>query len=444
MHIGAYTLPNGSVSNVWAHLVNPMANVFDVKLRGLPNQDLVVGFPGISASWPRIEGSIEIRSKDPASSAIMSVVYVAVALYRTDCIHPPSNKPKPGIAIPKKDQSYLIGEKIVLFDTKSKSHDLIGMDLPFVLPLPTNRTLPSSISLGKGTASVQTTYQLFVSLIYGAGSGNTTLSSSSAGAGTSTYHFPFPVRIKRYDTLSTFGAYRVPIVLQVTSADHLVSIDFSSPTSSFGPGDLVLAYLSIRPNPDWPKSRKVKLQRLTMQIVEVVQFEVGSGSGDEEPLIRKRRLAKCAKQLDLKLSQTEPYSCDMSLEFPSAELVDKDGSAVVPKGRQDVPLSCCKNGFTTVAALYQIKYVVIVKARFSHCKDVTIEQPITVTPFDHVTCMSFMKCIADAVNQVNRAEKPAPPPPKLYRSSDQSDMWTMGRMPSTVPGSKGTTAILLN
>lgn len=421
-----------------------MASLFDVKLRGLPNQDLVVGFPGISATGPRLEGCIEIRSKDTTSTAIMSLVYVAIALYRTDCIHPPSNKPKPGIAIPKRDQSYLIGDKLVLFDTKGKSHDLIGMDLPFVLPLPTNRTLPASISLGKGTAAVQTTYQLFVSIMHG-GSSGTTSSSASSGTNALTYHIPFPVRIKRYDTLSTFGAYRVPIVLNVSSADHLVTIDFSSPTSSFGPGDLIVAYLSIRPNPDWPKSRKIKLQRLTMQIVEIVQFDMGSGSGDDEPLVRRRRLAKCAKQLDLKLLQTEPYSCDMSLELPNADLFDKGGPvAIVPKARQDVPLVCCRNGFTTTAALYQVKYVLIIKARFSHCKDVTIEQPITVTPFDHVTCMSFMKSIADAVNQVNRADKHTTPPPKLYRSSDQSDLWLMGRMPSTLPGSKVSNAILLN
>jgi hypothetical protein len=45
---------------------------------------------------PRVEGSVEIRSKD---GSILSIALVSIALYRTDTIHPPSTKP--GINAPK-------------------------------------------------------------------------------------------------------------------------------------------------------------------------------------------------------------------------------------------------------------------------------------------------------------------------------------------------------
>lgn len=73
-----------------------MSSLFDVKVKGVPNEDIVRGFPGIGATWPRLEGTVEIRSRDATP---MQINLATVALYRTDTIHPPSNKP--GISGPR-------------------------------------------------------------------------------------------------------------------------------------------------------------------------------------------------------------------------------------------------------------------------------------------------------------------------------------------------------
>jgi Arrestin (or S-antigen), C-terminal domain len=383
-----------------------MSTIFDVKVRGPPNEDLVQGFPGIGASWPRLEGTVEVRSKD---GSLLYITLVTIALYRTDVIHPPSNKP--GISGPKKEQSYLIGEKLGIFQVSAgKIHEeCIGLDLPFVLSLPTNKPLAASISLGKGT--VETSYQLFISIIYGK---------------QQLHHVPVPVRIKRYDTLSTFGAFRVPVVKTVVSSDHIVTLDYCLPCCSFGPTDSIMAYIKMIPNPDWPtKSKKVKLEKVTMQVVEVITFN----HNGEEPIVRRRRLAKTStEQLDLRLMD-EWFNSQLTLEFPVADLQEKEG--LIPKERQEIPIAS-KNGFTTASSLYKIDYLLIIKARLSHCKDIEIEQPITINPFDHASCMSFMKCISDSVEYSNKTNHNYKPRPQVYRTGDVAMLSHLQKLPSTV------------
>lgn len=377
-----------------------MASQFDVKIRGPPNEDFVQGFPGISATWPRLEGTAEIRSRDGGA---LQITMVTLALYRTDVVHAPSNKP--GIAGPKKDQSFLIGDTLKLFQVSAgRAHDeVVALDLPFILTLPVNRPLPASICLGKSL--VETTYQLFVSIVH--------------GRQQQTHHVGYPVRLKRYDTLSTFGAFRVPIVSSVPSQDHLVGLDYSIPISAFGPGDRVTAYVKVYPNLDWAaKSRKVKVQRLTLQVVELITFNPET----DEPVEKRRRLCKAVHQLDMKLPD-KGYQCELSIDFPQLDFRDRDG--LVHKERQDIPLAS-RNGFTTAGALYNIEYLLVLKARFSHCKDIEIEQPISVTQFDHATCMSFMKAISDAVDHANRTDRSLMPSPRVYRSADALAMgWNL-------------------
>uniref|UniRef100_A0A060T2S5 ARAD1C30734p n=1 Tax=Blastobotrys adeninivorans TaxID=409370 RepID=A0A060T2S5_BLAAD len=361
---------------------------FEVRLLGPPNEDIVRGFPGISASWPRLEGVVEIRTKD--ETVPLQIAMVNLALYRTDVIHPPSNKP--GISGPRTDQSFRMGDEVRLFQVSAgRSYDeVMSMDLPFIIPLPTNRPLPPSISLGKST--VETKYQLFVSIVYGK---------------QQQYHEGFPVRIKRYDTLSTFGAYKVPVVNTVPSLDHLVGFDYSLPISAYGPGDLIIAYIKIYPNIDWQKSKKVKLQRVTMQVIEVTTYNPDG----EESVEKRRRLCKVAQQLDMKLPE-KGYQTEMSVDFPSIDLREKDN--LIPKQRQDIPV-VGRNGFTTASKLYKIEYILVLKARFSHCKDIEIEQPITVSQFDHATCMSFMRSISEAVEYANSVDRNRVPAPRIRR-----------------------------
>jgi hypothetical protein len=156
-----------------------------------------------------------------------------------------------------------------------------------------------------------------------------------------------------------------------------------------------------------------------MQVHQVVQFKL------EEPVEKRHRLFKLAKQLDLKLDE-KGWADELSFEFPRVDLREKDG--LIDKEKQDVP-TVSRNGFTTHASLYRIDYVLILKARFSHAKDIEIEQPITVTPFDHTTCMSFMRSVAGCVEHVNRINtNDIRPVPRLYRDSKHAVFLGPGRI----------------
>lgn len=281
--------------------------------------------------------------------------------------------------------------------------EVIALDLPFLIPLPTGKALPVSISLGKSI--VETTYQLFVSIVHGK---------------SLTEHITFPIRIKRYDTLSTFGAFQVPISNTVSSSDHIVVLDYSIPTSSIGPTDDIIAYIVVHGNPDWKsKSKKVKIQRITMSVVEVVTF---NHEGDEK-IERRRKVSKVVDNVESKIPE-EGYSSILALQFPQLDLRDKDG--LVYKERPDIPL-CVRNGCSTECSLYKIEYLLIIKARLQHAKDIEIEQPFTITPFDHATCMSFMKSISDSVNFAGlAASQYTAPQPRIHYANDASSMWQFG------------------
>lgn len=455
----------------------------DVKLKSIPNQDFVCGFPGIPATWPRIEGTVEIRS---TKLSVMEICQVHVALYRTDSIAAPSSR-SGNIYSSRREKSYLIGEKLQLYQGTSaqvenpshavsipinlcKYDPVLGLDLNFVLPLPVTKHLPSSISLHKRT--VETSYQLFVSVIHGKSTLQTT-------------HYPFPIRLKRYDKLSTFGQFHVPLKGNVVSPDHLVEFEYSIPQSSFGPRDSIVSYVKISPNLDlYSKSRKIKLNKLSVQVVEVITYNVsdlssntsqslgptqsndstngasspntkkitkkdGKGSllpsaskdssdttvvtvnnsfyhlnletsnsnsnppsSNTGPIERRRKLCKATNTLDCKLPENG-YRCEITMDFPSQDLREpKDHpGGVIPftssthpatNSKVDIPLSCISTGFTTSAPLYRVEYLLVFKAKFSHSKDILIEQPITVTPFEHVMCVSLMKSIKDAVDDANK------------------------------------------
>lgn len=344
---------------------------------------------------------VEIRS---TSLNILHITQVFIALYRTDSIQPPSNKP--GINGPKKDQSYMVGEKICLYKAPDgmKHEEVLGMDLPFRLPLPTTNMLPGSISLNK--KSVETSYQLFVSVQH--------------GKQPQVIHEGFPVRIKRYDKLSMFRQFSIPVRGNVISPDHLVEFEYYIYQTSFGPRDSITSLVKILPNLDLhAKSKKVKLQKLSLQVVESITFNAEGG----EPVEKRRKLCKATNTLDMKLSENG-YRCEIIMDFPFAELRDKDG--VVPQMRDDIPL-VAYNGFTTATPLYKIEYFLVFKAKFSHCKDIAIEQPITVTPFDHVMCSSLMKSIKESVDEVDILDKNARmPAAKLYRPHDANTYMLFG------------------
>lgn len=329
----------------------------------------------------------------------MSISSVTIALYRIDSIQQTS------INNSKREQSYKVGEEQHLYQPPAgkKAEDFMGMDLPFRLLLPNSQ--PGSISLAKG--AVETTYRLYVSV---------TLARSQKPV----FEY-FPVRVRRYDKLSLFRKYSTPREGKFVSPDHIIDLDYLLNQTSFGPGDTITGHVRIKPNPDWPaRSRKVKIQKLSVQIVELITFTLEG----EQPVEKKRKFEKHVLAQDVRLSEVAGKLYNINIDFPSSEARNRDG--VVPQQDQSLPLDSC-NGFTTSTQTYNIKYFVVIKANFSHCKDVSIDQPITVTPFDHVMCMSLKKAIEDAVSEAKTLERNVlSTKAKLYRPHDMNSYMLYG------------------
>lgn len=57
---------------------------------------------------------------------------------------------------------------------------------------------------------------------------------------------------------------------------------------------------------------------------------------------------------------------------------------------------------------------------------------ITVSPFGHATCMSFMASIGKCVEQAKRVDKKSKPPVRLYRETDAGALWFLGVPPWAV------------
>ncbi|PRT53044.1 Arrestin family protein 1 [Wickerhamiella sorbophila] len=352
--------------------------VLDVKLKGISNEDLVRGYPGVPGTWPRIKGTIEIRQtgKEAMDKTPLGIAQVSIGLYRTDVINVPSTNPIGN----QKEQSYQVTKVRDIYN--GSSHDVYALDLPFTLNLPTSRPMPASISL----KSVETTYHLFVTYKL------TTPSKNPVEA------VQFPVRICRFDTLSTFGKYHEPIVRQVTSPDHLVNLHFSTPASCYGPRDSIAIKMKAEVNPDASKARKVRLKRMSIELVQVTKYFVPEKEGNEKTEVEKRtRVAKVSQDFaDLRIGEKSHVE-DMYITLPEPDLEVKD--AVATKERAEIPDEG-HVAFTTAATLYKIDFVLVLKARFSHAKDIETVQDVTLCEFDHATCRTHMVHIVQAAELV--------------------------------------------
>lgn len=352
--------------------------VLDVKLKGIPNEDLVRGYPGVPGTWPRIKGTIEIRQtgKDALEKTPLGVSQVSIGLYRTDVINPPSTNPIGN----QKEQSFQVTKVRDIYTGSNR--DVYGLDLPFTLNLPTSRPIPASISL----KTVETTYHLFVTY------------KLTNPAKNPVETVQFPVRIFRFDTLSTFGKYHEPVVRHVTSPDHLVNLFYTMPASCYGPRDSIAIKMKAEVNPDASKARKVRLKRMSVELVQVTKFFVPEKEGNGKIEVEKRtRIAKVSQDFaDLHIGEKSHVE-DMLMTLPEPDLEVRD--AVAAKERAEIPDEG-HVAFTTAASLYKIDFVLVLKARFSHAKDIETVQEVTVCEFDHATCRTHMVHIVQAAELV--------------------------------------------
>ncbi|KMQ46164.1 hypothetical protein A7C99_0159 [Trichophyton rubrum] len=376
-----------------------------VRVSGPPNSNFLVGYPGISATLPRIEGKVEVRPSVGVSAAV-NISMVTICLQRRETIHPAADSmTKRHLAAPRKDVTDIVGKEMLLFRCPMgrEYEEIIAMDLPFVLFIPfgrggqeTSRRLPpASLQLGSRTA--ETYYELVVMVQQGQAEQR---------------KYSFPVPMSRYDTLSTFGMYNRPEAAERVS-DHLITLGISLPRWSYGPFDPVSVYVKLSPNPDWmSKARKVTIQKITLSIDEEIVY---NHEGDE-PVRKGKTLAKRSESVNLKMPEAG-YLTNLGLVFPARDLRDSDG--VLPRGRPAFP-SYAVSAFTTTASLYKIEYYLTVKAHLTSAKDIVLRQPIVVCPLDHAGCKEEMEAIEQAAREARNInpDNPMLPLPTIVRASD--------------------------
>ncbi|KAL9040730.1 MAG: hypothetical protein Q9214_004369 [Letrouitia sp. 1 TL-2023] len=384
-----------------------------VRICGPPNSNFLVGYPGISATLPRIEGKVEVR---PAIgiSAPVSISLVTICLQRRETIHPSADSvTKKHLAAPRKELTDHVGKEMLLFKcpTGKEYENVYSMDLPFVLFIPfgrggeetARRVPPASLQLTSRTA--ETYYEMVVMVQQGQ---------------TEQKKYAFPVPISRYDTLSTFGMYNRPESSERVS-DHLITLGISLPRWSYGPLDPVSVYIKLSPNPDYlNKAKRVTIQKITIGIDEEIIY---NHEGDE-PQRKVKTLAKQTQSVGVKMPEAG-YFTNLGLVFPAKDARDNEG--IIPRGKQAFPMYSV-SGFTTTGSLYKIEYYLTVKAHMTSAKDILLRQPIVVCPLDHTACKEEMEAIEQAAKDAShvRPENPMLPAPTIVRMNDYNALHSLG------------------
>lgn len=384
-----------------------------VRVSGPANGNFLIGYPGISATMPRVEGKVEIRPS-VGISAPVNVSLVTISLLRRETIHPSADSvTKKRLAPPRKEITDIVGKEMLLFRCPAgkEYEEVIAMDLPFVLFIPfgrggrdaSRRVPPASLQLPSRTA--ETYYEMVVMVQQGQSEQR---------------KYTFPVPIARYDTLSTFGMYNRPESAERVS-DHLVTLAISLPRWSYGPLDPVSVYVKLSPNQDWmSKARKVTISKITIGIDEEIIY---NHEGDE-PQRKVKTLAKKTETIGIKLPQSG-YLTNLGLVFPAKDLRDSEG--VLPRSRTAFP-TYGVSGFTTTASLYKIEYYLTVRAHLTSARDITIRQPIVVCPLDHAGCKEEMEAIEQAARDAAHVnpDNPMLPLPSIIRPGDPNALNNLG------------------
>ncbi|KAL1972958.1 hypothetical protein VTN31DRAFT_6500 [Thermomyces dupontii] len=384
-----------------------------VRVSGPPNGNFLVGYPGISATLPRIEGKVEIRPS-VGISAPVNVSFVTIYLQRKETIHPSADSvTKKHLAPPRKEIVERVGKEMLLYRCAAGRdyEEVMSMDLPFVLFIPcgrggteASRRVPAA-SLQLPSRTAETYYEMVVTV--------------QQGPAEQRKH-TFPVPIMRYDTLSTFGMYNRPETAEKVS-DHLVTLGVSLPRWSYGPLDPVSVYVKLTPNPDWlSKARKVTINKISISIDEEIVF---NHEGDE-PQRKVKSIAKKTEQVGVRLPD-QGYLTTLGLVYPTKDLRDADG--ILPRGKAAFP-SYAVSGFTTTATLYKIEYYVTVKAHLTGARDIVIRQPIVVCPIDHTGCREEMEAIEQAARDAAtiNPDNPILPHPRIVRFNDPNALSSIG------------------
>ncbi|KAK4190213.1 hypothetical protein QBC35DRAFT_95941 [Podospora australis] len=364
-------------------------NPATVRISGPPNSSFLVGYPGISATLPRVVGKVEIRPAQGISAPV-NISMVRICLQRRETIHPAAeNVAKRHLGTPRRETVDLVGKEVLLFRCVSgkDSESVFVMDLPFQIFIPfgrggeeTNRRIPpATLQLPSRTA--ETYYELVVTVQQGSNMQN---------------RYTFPIPLQRYDTLSTFGMYNRP-ENKVVTADNVVTLGISLPKWSYGPLDPITVYIKLAPNPDWlNKARRVTIQKITLAIEEEITF---NPEGDE-PTKKINKIAKHTQAVGMKMPEAG-YITNLGLVFPARDLRDPDG--IIKRGKPGFPLYEVTS-FTTTSTLYKIEFFLTIKAHMTSARDITLRQPIVICPMDQQACKEEMDAIEQAAKDASHVD----------------------------------------
>ncbi|GAB7326002.1 hypothetical protein MBLNU13_g10043t1 [Cladosporium sp. NU13] len=384
----------------------------NVRVSGNPNSNFLVGYPGISATLPRLEGKVEIRP-GVGVTAPVHVSMVTIHLQRREMINPTADSLiRSQVSSQRREITDMVGRQMCLYKVPPgrDAEAVLVMDLPFMVFIPfgrggeevARRVPPASLQLDKRTA--ETFYELVVEL----------------RNGSDIRKYAFPVPIARYDTLSTFGMYNRPESAERTT-DHIVTLGISLPRWSYGPLDPVSVYIKLSPNADWmSKAKRVTIQSITVGIEEEIIY---NHEGDE-PSRKTKVLAKHNQTVGVRMPEAG-YFTNLGLVFPARELRDSDG--ILPRGKKEFP-TYAVSGFTTTGTLYKIEYYLTVKAKLSSARDILLRQPIVVCPFDHAGCKEEMEAIEQAAKDAAHVspDNPLLPPVKIIKANDPAGLRALG------------------
>ncbi|EJP66655.1 hypothetical protein ACQRIT_005721 [Beauveria bassiana] len=384
-----------------------------VRVTGPPNSSFLVGYPGISATLPRVEGKVEIRPAQGFSMPV-PISLVRISLLRRETIHPDAdNLAKRHLGTARKEITDVVGKEVLLFRCSSgkEAESVVAMDLPFVLFIPfgkggeeVNRRIPpASLQLPNRTA--ETYYEITVTVQQGY---------------SHQYKYTLPMPLQRYDTLSTFGMYNMPESKLVSSSD-LVHMGMTLPKGSYGPGDPITVYIKLSPNLDWAaKAKKVTIDKITLTVEEEITF---NPEGDE-PTRKIKAVAKQTQTVKTRMPEAG-YATNIGLCFPCNNLRDADG--FIKRGKPAFPLYEVST-FTTQSSLYKIEFFLHIKVQLSGARDIMIRQPIVICPLDQQACKEEMDAIEQAAKDASHVNpnNPMLPAGTIILASDRDSIRALG------------------
>ncbi|EGW32839.1 uncharacterized protein SPAPADRAFT_136447 [Spathaspora passalidarum NRRL Y-27907] len=351
---------------------------------------IVHGCPGVPRSIPRIETVIHIRSLTGAPFDVRSV---GIAMSTVQKVSMPT---KFGTNDSVKDFKWFENPLCYRPPVGEFYSKLIGIDIPILIPLP--RDVVSSGYVPSCNAS--TVHKLSVKVSCGKTAETETNFVES-----------FPIAIKCYDTLPLYRQYNEPVLYQMVTNDNQVIVECKLPVSSIGPGDNINLECNVRTNTANNRLHKhIQLKQLTLQLKEIIEcYDAGLPPKKEFKLVSTTQVFKNqeihASPFNHNFQIKFPYENDyLSLfsqpEIPLDPQLEDDCSTTViesynickvrqlDKLEEGIPLTHIQ-GFTKVGKFYSIRYELIVKAKFSHAKDVNVNIPITVSPYDR-DCSEYL------------------------------------------------------